>query len=104
MARNATLHVKIDPETARNLKYLASRRKQTMGELVRQAINSCYQVDFLELTVEQNRTLSAYRGGFISIGKLSESMGMNVLQMRSWLIEHAIEQNTDFSEQDSINA
>ena len=104
MARDATLHVKIAPEVARNLKYLASQRKQTMGELVRQAINSCYQVDFLELTVEQSRTLSAYRGGFISIGKLAESMGMNVLQLRSWLIEHDIEQNTDYSELDSDHA
>ena len=104
MARDATLHVKIAPEVAKNLKYLASRRKQTMGELVRQAINSCYQVDFLELTVEQNRTLSAYRGGFISIGKLSESMGMNILKMRSWLNEHDIEQNAEYSEMDSINA
>lgn len=104
MARDATLHVKIAPEVAKNLKFLASRRKQTMGELVRQAINSCYQVDFLELTVEQNRTLSAFRGGFISIGKLSESMGMNVLKMRSWLNEHDIEQNTDYSKIDSVNA
>ncbi|MEA1911325.1 MAG: hypothetical protein U9N32_06560 [Spirochaetota bacterium] len=104
MARDSTLHVKIAPEVTKNLKYLAAKRKQTMGELVRQAISSCYQVDFLELTIEQNRTLAAYQGGFISIGKLSETMGINVLQMRSWLIEHNIEQNTDYSEMDFVNA
>ena len=104
MARDATLHVKIDPKVARNLKYLASKRKQTMGDRVRQAINSCYQVDFLELTIEQDRTLSAYRGGFICIGKLSEAMGMNDLRMRSWLSEHDIEQNTGYSETDAANA
>ncbi len=104
MAQDATLHVKIAPEVVKNLKYLANIRKQTMGELVRQAINSCYQVDFLELNVEQTRTLSAYRGGFISIGKLAESMGMNVLQIRSWLKEHDIKQNTDYNDMDYINA
>ena len=104
MAQDATLHIKIAPKVVKNLKYLAIVRKQTMGELVRQAINSCYQVDFLELTVKQNRALSAYRGGFISIGKLSELMGMNVLQTRLWLTEHDINQNTDYSNIDSINA
>ena len=104
MARDATLHVKIAPAIVKNLKYLASVRKQTMGELVRQAINSCYQVDFLELTVEQNRTLSAYQGGFISIGKLSETMGMSALEMRLWLTEHGIKQNTVYADQDYINA
>ena len=104
MARNATLHVKIAPDVARNLKFLASQRSQTMGELVRQAINSCYQVDFLEMSVEHNRALSAYQGDFISLGKLSESMGMTTLEMRSWLNEHNIKQNTDYSAMDAVHA
>ncbi|MCD6397684.1 MAG: hypothetical protein J7L71_09095 [Spirochaetaceae bacterium] len=104
MSKDATLHVKIAPEIVKNLKYLASVRKQTMGELVRQAISSCYQVDFLEFTIEQNRTLSAYQGGFISIGKLSEAMGMSVLKMRLWMTEHDIKQNTAYVDQDYINA
>lgn len=104
MARDTTLHIKIEPEIARNLKHLASKRQQTMGELVRQAINSCYQVDFLELSVEENRALAAYQGGYISMGKLSESMGMHVLQLRSWLSEHGIEQNSVYDEMDPLNA
>jgi predicted HTH domain antitoxin len=52
----------------------------------------------------QQRALSAYQGGFISIGKLAEVMGMHVLDLRSWLDEHGIAQNTSMSTDDHTNA
>ena len=104
MAQDATLHIKMTPDIIKNLRFLAKERNQTMGELVRQAVNSCYQLDFLKLTIEQERAVSAYRSGFISIGKLSEVMGIHVLQLRSWLREHNINQNNSFNDLDVDNA
>lgn len=104
MAKNSTLHVKIAPEILANLKELAKEREQTMGELVRQALDSCYQLDLLNLSEEQKQALSAYKGGFISIGKLAELMGHHVLQMRSWLKEHGISQNVSLQDMDVKNA
>jgi len=96
MAQDATLHIKVEPSTAKALKGLARKRRKTMGELVRQAINEKYQAEFVGLTQQQNNALAAYRGGYISIGKLAEEMGMHVLDIRVWLNEHGIPQNTDY--------
>jgi hypothetical protein len=43
--QNSTLHVKIKPELAEGLKALAKKRETSVGELVRQAVISCYQID-----------------------------------------------------------
>lgn len=104
MAQDSTLHIKIEPSVAESLRRLAKTRRQTVGELVRRAIATCYQVDQLGLTDQQRQAMEAYRGGFISIGKLSEIMGRSVLDMRPWLNEHGIEQNVCFGEADTDNA
>ncbi len=75
-----------------------------MGELVRKAVLSCYQIDFLSLNVKQRQAIEAFKGGYISIGKLSEEMGMNVLETRRWINEHDISQNNSFLEEDITNA
>ena len=49
MAQDATLHIKMTPDIIKNLRFLAKERNQTMGELIRQAVNSCYQLDFLKI-------------------------------------------------------
>ncbi len=74
------------------------------GELVRQAVLSCCQLDLLSLRNHQKRALEAYRGSYISLGKLAEEMGMNIFAMRQWLFEHDISQNTIFIEDDLSNA
>ena len=104
MAHDATLHVKLDAETNDNLKRLAYNQNKSKGQLVREAITACYQADFAGFSLKQTQALSAYRGGFISIGKLAEAMGMHVLELREWLNDHGIPQNNAFSDMDSTNA
>ena len=104
MANEATLHIKVDSRVAQGLKDLARKRKKTMGELVRQALTACYQTDFLGLSQRQSQALAAYCGGYISLGKLGEVMGMPTVQVRSWLIEHDIPENSSYGEEDTANA
>lgn len=104
MSQVTTLHIKVEPAVAQGLRLLAQRRQQTVAELVRQAIDACYQPDLRTLTDVQRQALEAYRGGYISLGKLSEKIGMTALDARQWLLEHGIRQNTCFSPGDSQNA
>lgn len=99
-----TLHIKIGSEINEELKHLAKIRGVTVSELIRQALLICYQVDLLGLSDRQKQALEAYRGGFISLGKLSELMGRSPIEMRQWLYEHKIPQSNVFSEDDVQNA
>ena len=102
--QNSTLHIKVKPEIAKGLKELSRKKDTSVGELVRRAVTSCYQLDFLDLSEKQRRALEAYRGEYISLGKLSEEMGMNPWDTRAWLEEHDIPQNISFQESDVNNA
>ena len=99
-----TLHVKVTHEFNVVLKQLGKTKGMTVSELIRQALANCYQVDMLGLSEKQKQALEAYRGGFISLGKLSELMGRSVLEMRKWLTEHSIAQNNAFTDDDVKNA
>jgi len=46
------------------------------------------------LNEKQRRAVEAFQGGYISLGKLGEEMGMNVWNTRNWLNEHDIAQKT----------
>lgn len=102
--QNATLHIKVKPEIAKGLKELSKKRETSVGELVRQALFSCYQIDILALSEKQRRALEAFQGGYISLGKLAEEMGLNVWETRNWLYEHNITPNNSFLEEDVNNA
>ena len=104
MSQEATLHIKLDLEMDEQLARLARVRKSSKGRLVRDAIAACYQFPANELPIHQQQALAAYQGGFISIGKLAEVMGLHVLDLRSWLAEHGIAQNTAMSIDDHANA
>lgn len=104
MAHSSTLHIKVEPALARGLKAVSRTRKRTMGDLVRTAVVACYQTEFLGLTQSQADALSAYRGGYISLGKLAEVMGLSSLKARLWLAEHSIVQNNAYHVQDAANA
>ena len=104
MAHDATLHVKIDPAANAQLARLAAARSTSKGQLVRDAIFACYQVPVDDLPLRQRHALAAFSGGFISIGKLAESFGMHVLDLRRWLLEHGIDQYTAISADDRLNA
>lgn len=99
-----TLHVKVAHELNEELKQLGKARGMSVSELIRQALVTCYQVDTLGLSDRQKQALEAYRGGFISLGKLSELMGRSAIEIRKWLNEHGIRQNNAFSEEDVSNA
>jgi hypothetical protein len=102
--QNTTLHIKIRPELADGLKALSKKSETSVGELVRRAVISCYQLDLLGLNEKQRRAVEAYQGGYISLGKVAEELGMNVWEVRSWLAEHDILQNNSFLEGDVNNA
>lgn len=102
--QNATIHIKVKPEIAKGLKELSKKRETSVGELVRQALFSCYQIDLLSLGEKQRRALEAFLGGYISMGKLAEEMGMNIWETRKWLHEHDFSPNYSFLEDDTKNA
>lgn len=102
--QSATLHIKVTPEIAKGLKDLSKKRETSVGELVRQALLSCYQIDILALSEKQRRALEAFQGGYISQGKLAEELGMNIWETRKWLDEHNISPNYSFLEDDVTNA
>jgi hypothetical protein len=104
MAQTATLHIKVEPAVARGLKQVAGRRRVTVGELVRQAVQTCYQTEWLGLTAAQRQALEAYRGGYVSLGKLGEAMGLSPLAAREWLSERGILQNTVSAKNDLTHA
>ncbi len=83
MAHDATLHLKLDRAMAENLKHIAQARRKSRGQLVREAIAACYPTETTNLPKKQEQALVAYRGGFISIGKLARVMGMHVLELRN---------------------
>ncbi len=99
-----TLHIKVTHNIHQELKHLSKVRGMTVSELIRQALFTCYQFELLGLSDRQKQSLEAYRGGFISLGKLSELMGQTPIEMRQWLKEHQIVQNNIFSEDDITNA
>lgn len=104
MLKDTTLHIKVSAHLAKALKQLADDRDQSVAELVRLALNACYQVDILALKEHEKHALEAYLGGFISIGKLAEVMGFPVIKMRQWLNEHNIRQNILYSDSDVKHA
>jgi DNA-directed RNA polymerase specialized sigma24 family protein len=104
MRDKATLHVKLDPEEDRQLALMAREAGKSKGQLVREAIQSCYQTNVGVLPRHQREALTAYRGGFISLGKLAEMMGIPQEEMRDWLEERGLREPAAFSVDDAANA
>jgi len=102
--RTATLHIKVSPGFAQRLRSLARKRGIPVGELVRDAVSSSYQLEFVDLSERQRTAVAAYQGGYVSIGKLAEEMGLSVFAVRGWLAEHDIPQNTCYADADTRNA
>ncbi len=104
MPQDATLHVKMDPETAERLKQLAHARGKSKGQMVREAISSCYQTSMSDLPIHQQQAVAAYQGGYISAGKLAKVMGLSILDLRHWLNDHDIPQSNAYGEDDAAHA
>ncbi len=58
--QNSTLHIKVKPELAKGLKDLSRKKETSVGELIRRAVISCYQLDLLGLSVRQRRAVEAF--------------------------------------------
>lgn len=84
-------NVMLTPRQHASLKQMAATMHRTLGELVRDAIDSTFAVD----TVERRHqvAVSAYREGFISLGKLAQSLGIDPLSAREYLAERGIQQS-----------
>lgn len=84
-------NVMLTPHQHITLKKMATSMHRTLGELVRDAIDTTITVD----TVERRHqvALAAYREGFISLGKLAQSLGIDPLTARGYLNEHGIHQS-----------
>jgi hypothetical protein len=104
MAHTATLHVKLDSEMDEQLKRLAASRQTSKGQLVREAVSACYRTNLTDLPLTYRQALSAYQGGFISIGRLARTMGMHVLDLRRWLNERDLAQTNVHGDQDAVHA
>jgi predicted DNA-binding protein len=104
MARDATLHVKLDRETDARLKRLAAERGKSKGQLVREAISNCYATSFDDLPIHQRQALAAYQGGYISAGRLARVMGLHVLELRRWLAERGLTQSVVYGDDDADSA
>jgi hypothetical protein len=104
MKKTQTLNIKLDKEEESRLNELAYRLKKSKGQLVRDALQTCYQTSLANLPAQQVRALNAYQGGYISIGKLASEMGMQVLELRKWLRGHDIARSAAFNQLDDENA
>lgn len=88
------------------LKSYAKKEGKTLGELVREAIETVYQK---KDSLEQRRSvaLNAYNEGFISLGKLSEILGIDAITARLYLKQkHMVVRTQDTEEirKDIMNA
>ena len=71
------------------LKTTAKHQGRTLGELVREAIDACHnEKDMLER--RRDLALNSYEQGFISLGKLSEVLGMDPVTTRFYLKQKRI--------------
>ncbi len=90
----------------RVLKVLAKKEKRTLGELVREAVDITYKK---RDAVEHRKSIAieAYQEGLISLGKLAEAIGMDIVSARFYLKEHGISlkgQEIKEIKQDVVNA
>lgn len=88
------------------LKSYAKKEGKTLGELVREAIETVYKK---KDSLEQRRTVAfnAYREGFIGLGKLSEILGVDTVTARLYLKQKHMPirtQDVDEIKKDSLNA
>ena len=98
-------NVMLTPQQHITLKQMATARHRTLGELVRDAIDSTFTID----TVERRHqvALAAYREGSISLGKLAESLGVDPLTARNYLQEQGLAQQVQGADEiltDAANA
>jgi predicted HTH domain antitoxin len=82
-------NIMLNDEQHKKLKLYAKKEGRTLGELVRDALDTAYMSkDALE--ERRQVALNAYKEGFISLGKLAEVLGIDPISARNYLKEHGI--------------
>lgn len=82
-------NIMLSEDQHKKLKIYAKKEGRTLGKLVREALDSAYKKkDPLEH--RKQVALSAYGEGFISLGKLSEVLGIDPISTRVYLKERCI--------------
>lgn len=81
-------NIMLTPQQHALLKEQSRLMHRTIGDLVRDAVDTA----FLQNSVERRRqvALAAYQEGFISLGKLAESLGLDIVSTRRYLRERGI--------------
>lgn len=99
-------NIMLKDDQLKKMKLYAKKEGKTLGGLVRDALDTVYEKkDALEK--RRDVALSAYREGFISLGKLAEVLGLDPLSARNYLVEHGIpvrSQEDDDLARDAENA
>jgi len=99
-------NIMLTDEQHSRLKSYARKKGTTLGELVREALDNAYKKKDL---IEQRKSIAfdAYKEGLISLGKLSEILGVDIITARSYLKEknvRIIAQDLEEAAQDAANA
>jgi len=82
-------NIMLSDEQHKKLKLYAKKKGRTLGGLVRDALDVVYKKkDALEQ--RKQVALNAYQEGFISLGKISEVLGLDPVSARNYLKEHGI--------------
>lgn len=85
-------NIMLTDEQHKKLKSYAKKEGRTLGELVREALDAIYKKRD-EVEHRKAVALDAYKEGLISIGKLAEILGVDVLTARRYLREKGIPVN-----------
>lgn len=93
----------LSDEQHRQLKAYARKEGKTLGELVRAAVDITYKKRNM-LEERKAVAINAYKEGFISLGKLAESLGIDVISARLYLKEHNIPLRTQEKQELSRDA
>jgi predicted HTH domain antitoxin len=82
-------NIMLNDEQHKKLKLYAKKEGRTLGELVRDALDTAYMS---KDAIEQRKqvAIDAYKEGFISLGKLAEVLGIDPVSARDYLKEHGI--------------
>lgn len=82
-------NIMLTEEQHKKMKAYAKKERRTLGSIVRDALDTVYRE---KNTMEQRRqvALNAYQEGLISLGKLSEVLGVDPLSTRLFLKERHI--------------
>ncbi|MBI4687114.1 MAG: UPF0175 family protein [Nitrospirae bacterium] len=99
-------NIMLADEQHKKLKHYAKKEGRTLGELVRDAVDAVYK-EKDAVDHRKSVAIDAYREGLISLGKLSEILGIDAVSTRLYLREHRIPLKTQELreiKQDAVNA